>query len=617
MAINTVSFLVDWAIRSSILIVAGASLLLALRVKASAARLAAWEAALIASLCLPLLATVLPHMPLRIERVASGHRAPQVDVPPIATPQLPSSERRDVRSVVAPKPFDWALAALIGYAGVAAVLLLRLAFGLAMALGLLRRSRLTGRLVDGIAVFESDDLSAPVTVGVVRPKILVPADWREWPAAKLDAVLAHERSHVRRFDPALQFVSALHRAALWHSPLSWFLHRQIVRVAEEVSDDFVVASACDRALYAEALLHFMQRGVRRANWLGVAMARYGNPEQRIQRILDATTLPGRLTRAGFSAILAVAVPITCLLAATHSDGQSRSEVAASASSSSPAADSSAANSPAVNPETASPVQPPAPQSPKPKPVAGMVDGGYLQGLGKVTPLNTVIVRPRIDGQLKSVSFKEGQPVEAGQVIAELDDQGAGLQLSQAEDVLKSQKALLVMAQLDLDRWRKAQEISGTAADQVQAANKLVMQLSTGVTTAQFQVEREKLAASYSRIVAPISGIAGLRQIDPGNLVRAADGPGIVVIIQVQPIAALFTIDESQLPLALRLVRQGKYPEVEAWSRDGSTSLATGRLIAIDNQIDVQTGTATLKAEFENKDRTLFPNQFVNVRMLMK
>jgi hypothetical protein len=186
-----------------------------------------------------------------------------------------------------------------------------------MSLRLRCSSRATGHATEGIEIRESDYTASPVALGVVRPVIMLPGDWREWPAAKLNAVLAHERSHIRRRDPAVQLLSAIHRALLWHSPLSWFLHRRIVRVAEEASDDAAVAVTGDRASYAEVLLDFMQRGVRDAEWQGVAMARYGRPEERIHRILDGTALSGGVTRWTVAAILAVGSPLAYLAAAAQ------------------------------------------------------------------------------------------------------------------------------------------------------------------------------------------------------------------------------------------------------------------------------------------------------------
>ena len=155
--------------------------------------------------------------------------------------------------------------------------------------------------------------------------ILLPADWRQWSAAKLDAVLAHEASHIRRFDPAVQLLSAIHRALLWFSPLSWFLHSRIVRVAEEASDDAAIAVTHDRVSYAEVLLDFMQRGVRTANWLGVPMARYGRPDDRIHRILDGTILSRGVTRWSVAAILAIGSPLAYVVAAAHPQNASTSK----------------------------------------------------------------------------------------------------------------------------------------------------------------------------------------------------------------------------------------------------------------------------------------------------
>jgi uncharacterized protein (TIGR03435 family) len=169
-------------------------------------------------------------------------------------------------------------------------------------------------------VRESDSVAAPVTLGIVRPEIVLPTDWRKWDATKLDAVLAHERSHILRRDPAVQLLSAIHRALLWHSPLSWFLHRRMLRTAEEASDDAAVFVTHDRALYAEVLLDFMQRGVRRASWIGVPMARYGNVEARIHRILDGTTLSRRVSRWSIAAIVVLGAPVAYVVSAAQPQG---------------------------------------------------------------------------------------------------------------------------------------------------------------------------------------------------------------------------------------------------------------------------------------------------------
>jgi beta-lactamase regulating signal transducer with metallopeptidase domain len=309
----TVGILAQWALRSSILILSGVVLLKALRVKDPSVRLASWTAILCGSVAIPLLTATLPSMPVRTRTAAvpraAIYRAPPAPVAAVFRQQEPG--------LPSPKRFDWTRAAVGAYVVVAAVLLLRLCLGLAMSWRLLHRSRPT----ELIGVRESGHIASPVTLGIARPVIVLPADWREWDATKLEAVLAHERSHIRRRDPAVQVLSAIHRALLWYSPLSWFLDRQIVRLAEQASDDAAVAAIRDRASYAEVLLEFMQRGVRRANWQdswqGVPMARYGQPEQRIHRILDATTLSRGATRWSIAAILALGLPLAYVIAAAR------------------------------------------------------------------------------------------------------------------------------------------------------------------------------------------------------------------------------------------------------------------------------------------------------------
>lgn len=224
------------------------------------------------------------------------------------------------RADTPPARFDWPGLLLALYASVALALLLRVGVGLAMTLRLLRRSRATGRTTEGIEIRESDRVGVPVALGIVGPAIVLPADWRQWEGAKLDAVLAHERSHIRRRDVAVQALSAIHRALLWHSPLSWFLHTRIVRAAEEASDDAAVAFTRDRGLYAEVVLDFVRRAVRPrsprgVNWLAAPMARYGRPDKRIHRILDGTVLSGGVTRWSLAAIVAAGAPLAYLAAA--------------------------------------------------------------------------------------------------------------------------------------------------------------------------------------------------------------------------------------------------------------------------------------------------------------
>jgi len=180
------------------------------------------------------------------------------------------------------------------------------------------RSVDTGRrLVSGAAIRESTEMVAPATLGVTSPVVLVPSDWQEWDAAKWAAILAHEESHIQRGDPLWQFLSAVHRSLLWFTPASWLLHSQLVRVAEEASDDAALAAAEDRSSYAEILLHFLERAAEPSRWVGVAMARYGKAEQRIHRILESTRISCGITRIGWGVTVAVAAPVVLLSAAVH------------------------------------------------------------------------------------------------------------------------------------------------------------------------------------------------------------------------------------------------------------------------------------------------------------
>jgi uncharacterized protein (TIGR03435 family) len=302
----TTQFLAQWALRSSILILCGALLLKALRVQDPSARLAAWTAMLLGSLAIPLLSVTLPAMPVTTRSVAVA----PAPVHYVAPTRIVAALTQEIPPEATPKRFDWVVAVYLSMAG---ALLLRLAAALAMSRRLLRRSR----PACDPDVRESDRISSPVTLGIVRPVILLPADWREWNAEKLAAVLAHERSHIRRHDPAVQLLSAIHRALLWYSPLSWYLDRQIVRLAEQASDDAAIAAVNDRASYAETLLEFMQRSVRRTSWQGVPMARYQRPERRIDRILEATTLSRGVTRWTIAAIVVLGLPLAYVVAAAQ------------------------------------------------------------------------------------------------------------------------------------------------------------------------------------------------------------------------------------------------------------------------------------------------------------
>ena len=243
-------------------------------------------------------------------------------------------------------------------------------------------------------------------------------------------------------------------------------------------------------------------------------------------------------------------------------------------------------------------------------------GVYQNGLGTVTPVKTVTVRSRVDGELISVAYREGQLVREGDLLAQIDPRPFEVQLHQAEGQLAKDEAALKNAMVDLDRYRvliKDNSVSGQQLD-TQAAT--VDQTEAAIKSDRAQVESATLNLTYSRITAPASGIVGLRLVDPGNIVHATDQNGLLVITQQQPITVIFTIAADHLQSVLQQRKSGHELPVEAWDRELKRKLATGALLAIDNQIDPSTGTIRMRAQFANEDSALYPNQFVNVRLLV-
>ena len=259
------------------------------------------------------------------------------------------------------------------------------------------------------------------------------------------------------------------------------------------------------------------------------------------------------------------------------------------------------------------------ERPVPVTVATIVTGDIrvtVPALGSVVPRNLVTVRSRVDGPLLAVKFVEGQPVKAGEVLALIDPEPFRAALEQARGQLARDQALLKNARIDLERYRGLLAQDSIARQQVDTQEALVRQYQGTVQTDEGNLRSAELQLSYTTIKAPISGRVGLRAVDPGNIVKASDAAGLVTIAQVSPITAVFPVPEERLPAIMKRVREGRGLKVEAWDREMKTRLAEGSLLAVDAQIDSTTGTVKLKADFANKDGSLFPNQFVNVRLLL-
>ncbi|GAA3755936.1 efflux RND transporter periplasmic adaptor subunit [Terriglobus aquaticus] len=242
---------------------------------------------------------------------------------------------------------------------------------------------------------------------------------------------------------------------------------------------------------------------------------------------------------------------------------------------------------------------------------------YLNALGTVTAYNTVTLKSQVNGQITRVNFREGQRVSQGQLLIEIDPRPYQAALAQAQGNLTRDQANAANAQAEAQRYNQLYAAGVVSKEQAQAQESTSGQAVGSLESDRAAIQAARVNLAFTRITSPISGLVGLRQVDIGNVVAANSSTGLVVITQVEPISVIFTLPEDQLPQVFERMKGGRHLTVEAWDRNNVTKLATGSLMTVDNQIDTTTGTAKLKAVFDNHDFALFPNQFVNIRLILE
>ena len=242
---------------------------------------------------------------------------------------------------------------------------------------------------------------------------------------------------------------------------------------------------------------------------------------------------------------------------------------------------------------------------------------YLTELGTVTAYNTVTIKTRVDGQLMRVNVREGQAVKQGEMLVEIDPKPYEAALAQAQGQLVKDQASAENAKAEASRYTALLQAGVVSKESQQAQISTAGQAEGSLAADRATIEAAKVNLGYTKIVSPINGVVGLRQVDAGNIVHAADATGLIVVTQLQPISVIFTLPEDQLPEVLKLTRGGSKLAVEAYDRSEATHIASGTVLTVDNEIDTTTGTVKIKAVFDNHDGALFPNQFVNVRLILQ